>query len=389
MQKHSLAAGIFLIVSLISPAQVIAESSVDQMEEDIFRDMNLDGITVFWEKIIADYGNFMPDLQKVSIFEGLNNVDKNMFTQFFLNILQFFFHELIVNGKLLGIIIVLAIFSSILETMHSAFEQSSIQRISFFIVYLVLIFISLNSFYTVFDYINGAISTMSSFMIALIPLILGLMATFGNLISVAFFHPIIIILIELSSLLISKFILPVLLVSALFMLVSNLNPNYSVTHFAKLLRTIALASLGIFFTIFISIISVQGAANAIQDGVALKTAKFVTANFVPVIGRTFIDATDTVLSATLILKNTVGIAGVIITLLIVLFPALKVLSITLLFKFSAAIIQPIASEQIVTCLQVIGNYMSYMLACLLGLSFMFFLGIVIIIAASNITLLLQ
>src|SRR5699024_1650191 len=99
---------------------------------------------------------------------------------------------------------------------------------------------------------------------------------------------------------------------------------------------------GVFFTIFVAVLSVQGSVSAISDGVAMKTAKFVTANFIPVIGRTFIDATDTLLSSTLIIKNAIGVAGVFILFLIVLFPAVKILCITLLFKFTAAIIQPIA-----------------------------------------------
>ena len=69
------------------------------------------------------------------------------------------------------------------------------------------------------------------------------------------------------------------------------------------------ALLGLFFTIFLGVISVQGASAAVTDGITLKTAKFITGNFIPVIGRMFSDATDTVISASVLLKNTVGIAG--------------------------------------------------------------------------------
>ena len=55
------------------------------------------------------------------------------------------------------------------------------------------------------------------------------------------------------------------------------------------------ALLGLFFTIFLGVISVQGASAAVTDGITLKTAKFITGNFIPVIGRMFTDATDTVI----------------------------------------------------------------------------------------------
>src|SRR5699024_6738419 len=135
---------------------------------------------------------------------------KNIFS----GIVKFLFYELILNGKLLGTLLMLTLFSTILQTIHSAFENSAISKIAYFVVYIVLIFIALNSFFMAFSYTKDDIDTMSSFMIALIPLVLGLLATFGNLVTVSFFHPIIIFLIHLSGVLISKFILPLLFLAA-------------------------------------------------------------------------------------------------------------------------------------------------------------------------------
>ena len=42
-----------------------------------------------------------------------------------------------------------------------------------------------------------------------------------------------------------------------------------------------------------------------------------------------------------LLKNTVGIAGVAILLIIVAFPAIKILMIAFIYKFAAAILQPL------------------------------------------------
>ena len=43
----------------------------------------------------------------------------------------------------------------------------------------------------------------------------------------------------------------------------------------------------------------------------------------------------------LLLKNSVGIAGVAILLIIVAFPAMKILMIAFIYKFAAAILQPL------------------------------------------------
>ena len=76
-------------------------------------------------------------------------------------------------------------------------------------------------------------------------------------------------------------------------------------------------------TVFLSVVSIQGTATAVADGVAIKTAKFVTGNFIPVVGRMFTDAADTVISASVILKNTIGLAGVGILLFIVFISSIK------------------------------------------------------------------
>src|SRR5690625_2447857 len=147
--------------------------------------------------------------------------------------------------------------------------------------------------------------------------------------------------------------------------------------------------LGVFLTIFLGVMSVQGAATAIQDGVALKTTKFITGNFIPVIGRTFTDAADTVLSAALLLKNAIGIVGVTIIIIIAVFPALKILAISFIYKLAAALLQPLGNSPIISSLNTISKYILYVLACLITVTFMFFLSIVVIVIASNIPLLLR
>ncbi|WP_339228091.1 stage III sporulation protein AE [Oceanobacillus sp. FSL K6-2867] len=372
--------------------QVTVSAAADNdihFDESILQEISLDGVGSYWDQLVEEYGGYLPEIEKTSIYEFVKNQDsfslKNTIIAFF----EYLFHELIANGKLLGTLLMLTLFSVILQTMHSAFERNAVSKIAYFVIYLVLIFIALNSFYVAVSYTQDAIEMMKGFMIALLPLVLGMMASFGNVIAVSFFHPIIIFLINFSGILVSAFILPLLFLSAMLLIVSSLSENYKVTHLANLFKTVGLGALGIFLTIFLGVISVQGTASAIQDGLAMKTAKFVTGNFIPVVGRTFTDAADTILSASLVLKNAVGMAGLLIILLIVLFPALKIAAVALIYKIAAAALQPIGGGPVITALNTISNYILYILACLLAVSLMFLLAIVIIVSASNITILLR
>ncbi|HEY4602607.1 MAG TPA: stage III sporulation protein AE [Cerasibacillus sp.] len=359
------------------------------LEDMILDNMSLDQIDTYWTSIGDEYGGYLPDLKKTSITEYIKKQDGFSLKQIFIGFFEFLLHEFIINGKLLSMLLLLTLFSVFLQTLHTSFQNSTVSKLAYFIVYIVLLFIALNSFYTVFTYAKEAIEMMSGFMLALIPLMLGFMATFGNVVTVTFFHPIIVFLVNSSGLLVGKFILPLLLLSALLIIVSSLSDRYKVTNLAKLFKSVAIGSLGVFLTIFLGVMSVQGATSAIRDGIGLKTAKFITANFIPVIGRTFTDATDTILSASLLLKNAIGMVGVVVIIFITIFPALKILAIAIIYKVAAAVLQPLGDGPVITSMETISQFIFYILACLLVVSFMFFLGIVIIIAASNLTMLIR
>jgi stage III sporulation protein AE len=323
------------------------------------------------------------------LYDFVSGEKKFSFKQWGLGIVKFAFQEFVSNGKLLGSLIMLTIFSMFLQSMQNAFEKSAISKVAYSIVYMVLVIIALNSFHIAISYTNEAIGSMISFVLALVPLLLALIAASGGLISAAFFHPVILFLMNISGLFMQYIILPLLFLATLLSIVSTMSEQYKVSQLAALLRNWSIGLMGIFLTVFLGVISVQGASAAVTDGVTIRTAKFVTGNFIPVIGRMFTDATDTVVSASVLLKNTVGIAGVGILLIIVAFPAIKILMIAFIYKFAAAILQPLGGGPIITCLDIISKSVIYVFAALGIVSLMFFLCITVIVAAGNLTMMMR
>ncbi|HZW67329.1 MAG TPA: stage III sporulation protein AE [Pseudogracilibacillus sp.] len=385
---------IVLVVSLLFPLVVIAndegnEIDEEEIQKEVLDQLHIDEVEAFWEQLGSNYGKFITELTSKDIRDLLSSKDSLSITAIVKGVITYLLYEILMNGKLLGSLLVLTIFSTILQTMLTAFEKSTISKIAHFVIIMVLLFITLQTFYLTISYAKESIDLMSAFIIALFPLMLGIIASLGQFAQVAFFHPIIIALIHFSSLLLTKFVFPLLYIAVLLLVVSELNEQFKASHLAQLLRTISLGALGVYLAVFLTILSIQGASSAIQDGVALKTTKFITSNFIPVIGQSVTDAADTILSASLLLKNTLGIVGLIIIVLYALFPALKIAVLAFIYKLVAALLQPLAPKEIVRSLQTISQYMIYVLACLFGMTFTFFLTIVIIVAASNIPLLLR
>ncbi|EST11060.1 stage III sporulation protein AE [Sporolactobacillus laevolacticus] len=378
-----------LILSADKPAMAAEpKSTVDQWSDKQLDKIDTDQIEAYWNKVVTDYKGFLPETQPD--FKSFVHSNKQGFFKKLINgLLHYFLNELVVSSKLLGTLILLTVFSTLLQTIQSAFEHKAVSKVAYIVVTLVLMILLLNSFRLAINYTNDTVSAMSHFLIALIPLIFALTAATGGMASVAFFHPLVIFLVNASGWLISSFVLPLLLMSALLAIVSTLSDHYKLTRLSELMKNVALFTLAGFFAIFLGVISVQGAATSISDGLMVKSAKFFTGNFIPVVGRMFTEAADTVMGASVLLKNTIGIAGLLILICITLFPLLKILSLAFIYNLAAAILQPLGSGPVIDCLVIMAKSIFYLFASLAVVSLMFFLALTIIIASGNLSLMVR
>jgi len=387
--KWMMVALVFAMLFWAAPVKAAGEPNVEQWTDEQLSGLDFSEVKEYWEKVVTDYDGFLPEIQSMNFEDFLKSDKQGLFQKWISGILRYLFHELLVNGKLLGTLILLTVFSMLLQSIQNAFEYKTVSKVAYSMIYLVLVIIALNSFRVAVDYTTDAIHDMSHFLLALMPMILALMASTGNVTAVAFFHPIIVFLINVSGWLIAGFILPLLFLSALLHIVSTLTEHYKVTQLANLLRNFAIGGLAIFFAIFLGVMSVQGMTTSIADGVAVKTAKFITGNFVPVVGRMFTDATDTVLNASVLVKNTIGLAGLVILIIIAAFPALKVFALALIYNLASAILQPLGGGPVIECLNIMGKCLIFIFAALAIVSIMFFLAVTIIIASGNLSLMVR
>lgn len=384
-----------LFIFLLLPVQAAAAAGastgapIDELVRQQVDRLHVESVEQYWRQLQRDYEGYLPDLKSQGFVQLLMQQGELSVSGFLKGLGSFLFHEILMNGKLLSSIIIITVFAMLLETMQSAFERNTVSTVAYSIAYLVLMVLAINSFHLAISYARDAITNMSDFMLAMIPLVIALLASVGNLATATMFHPLIIFMINVSGMIISYVVFPLLFLSALLSIVSLFSERYKVTQLATLLRNIAMGVLGSFLTIFLAVMSIQGATTAVTDGVTLRTAKYLTGNFVPIVGRMFSDAADTVLNASLLVKNAVGLAGVIILLVMCAFPAMKILVLALIYNISSAVLQPLGSSPIITALGTIGKSLLFVFAALATVGLMFFLGITVMIAAGNISMMVR
>lgn len=369
----------------------IAEAStpVEQIIKEQAERLQMDPVDQYWSQLMNKYGGYFPENKTPSLMELLTGTKKVDMSSIFSAIFKYFFHELMYNGKLLVSIVILTIFSMLLETLQSSFEKNTVSKIGYAITFMVLMIMAINSFSVAIGYAKTAITDMIHFMIAVVPLLLTLLASMGNVVSVSVMHPLIVFMIHAVGTVIYLVVFPLLFFSAVLHLVSSLTDKYKVTQLANLLRVISVACLGVFATVFLGVISVRGATSAVVDGVTIRTAKYIAGNFVPVVGRMLSDASETVIGASLLVKNAVGLVGVVIILMLCAFPALKIMALALIYNLSAAVMQPLGDNPMIACLETIGKNLIYVFAALAVVGLMFFLAITILITAGNLSVMMR
>ncbi|MCM3698299.1 stage III sporulation protein AE [Paenibacillus macerans] len=349
-----------------------------------------DQVETYWQQLMRDYGGFFPDQKLPSFMDMLLQQDQSFSLRTGLTgLMKYMWHEVLYNGRILVTIVLLSIFSMILETLQTAFERKQVSKVAYSICYLVILVLAINSFHVAITYATKAIGGMIDFMMAMVPLLFTLLASMGGAVTVTITHPLVVFMVHTVGTAVHTIVFPLLFFSAVLHIVSSLSDKYKLTQLADLLRTISMALLGVLLTVFLGVISVKGIAGSVTDGVTLRAAKYLTGNFVPVVGKVFADATDTVISASLLVKNSIGLVGVIILLFLCAFPAIKIITLALIFNLSAAVMQPLGESPIVTCLETIGKSMLYVFAALAAVGLMFFLAITIMLTAGNITVMMR
>ncbi|GIO42957.1 stage III sporulation protein AE [Paenibacillus apis] len=377
-----------MLFSLPLPAS--AEDPADNWIQRQTEELPTDQVEAYWQNLIKEYGGFFPDGEMPSFMDLLLSNDQGLsFHAVLSGLVKYMWQEVLYNGQILVTIVLLSVFSMILETLQTAFERKQVSKIAYSICYMVILVLAINSFHVAISYATQAITGMIDFMMAMVPLLFTLLASMGNIATVSVAHPLVVFMVHTVGNVVHMVVFPLLFFSAVLHIVSSLSETYKLTQLANLLRIMAMALLGILLTVFLGVISVRGIAGSVADGVTLRTAKYLTGNFIPVVGKVFADATDTVISASLLVKNSIGLVGVIILLFLCAFPAIKILMLALIYNLSAAVMQPLGSSPIITTLDTIGKSMIYVFAALAAVGMMFFLAITILLTAGNVTVMMR
>ena len=119
------------------------------------------------------------------------------------------------------------------------------------------------------------------------------------------------------------------------------------------------------------------------DKVSIKVAKYAISNSVPIVGGLIKDGLDIVAAGSVIVKNALGVAGLIGVFYYVLSPVLHMIVFSALLKLAAAITDTFAGDTVADFLTTVSKSVNYFVASVLTVGLMAFLTVLLMVFSAN------
>lgn len=182
---------------------------------------------------------------------------------------------------------------------------------------------------------------------------------------------------------ITLFILPIVFIATALGIIANLSDKIQIGKLSNFFKSGITWILGLVITIFVSILSLEGSLTSNVDGLTAKGIKTATSTFVPVVGKALGDSVDTVLGATSLLKNSIGIVGMFVIIGICAVPIIKLSLFTITYYFTSAICEPLADKKVVSLLEQMGSTFKVLLGVMFFVAVLLIIGLAMCIKITN------
>ena len=180
---------------------------------------------------------------------------------------------------------VIIIISSVLRSITDGLENKSVSQITYYITYILIVTIVMKNFSDIINMVKASIDNLVAFTNCLIPLLITLMITTGNIASAGMLQPIILWIISFIGNFINVVLVPASLISVALSVISNVSDRVQIDKLSKYINTTVVWILGIVLTIFVGVSSLEGSITNGVDALTVKITKAAVSNFIPIVGK--------------------------------------------------------------------------------------------------------
>ncbi len=352
-------------------------SDVENYLEEIIGALDFSSINNFLYGHIPTEMTFEDLVAQISLY-GLEALNRENITALILDSL---FYEL---SQTRPLFLKMLVFSLLFSVAHRLLitKNKYISDMGFFVIYSILVTLLLQSFIMVRDIALAGIDTLIAFLNTLIPTYALTLVFSGNGISGAFVYEIAFVLVYLLELMMKSFLSPLIQVFLLVLFLNHLFEEDRLSKLASFMETGIQLILKVSFGAVMGLGVIQSLLTPAKDKLASQVALSGLSS-IPEIGNLAGSAGELLLSCGLLIKNSVGVLGLIILFLLAVIPVVKIGCFWIMYHLLAIVLQPVADSRITECVSAVAKGCDLYLKIIVYSMMLFFVLFSIVSAATS------
>lgn len=221
--------------------------------------------------------------------------------------------EIRANINTFGRLISIALIAAIFTNLSIAFKNNQVSETGYYITYLMMFGLLISSFISASLITSKAISAILSFMRALVPAYFLSVGFCSGSASSLMFYEASLMMITVVDFILLKIVIPLINFYLIITLANNLSKEDMLSRLAGLFSTAISWLLKSLLAAVIGFHTIQGLIVPVADQVK-RSALLRASQAMPGVGNAISGVAETVLSTGILLKNAIGVTGLIIIL---------------------------------------------------------------------------
>lgn len=289
----------------------------------------------------------------------------------------FLYEHLLADREVLFQVVLLVILAALFANFTNVFSGSQAGEASFYIVYMLLLALLIHSFGELSAELSGSLEDLTAFMQALMPsYFLAVTAVSGTATAMVFYEMVFGV-IYLTQVLLLKAVIPGIQAYVIIELINYLHKEDFLSKLADLLKTILEWTMRTITAVVIGMELIQNMVSPALDSLK-RDVLGKTAASIPGIGNVINGATEVALGTAVLIRNCLGVMGIVVLVLLGLPPVIKLAMNSLVYKLLAALLQPVSDRRMTGCLSAMGEGCRLLLKVLLTLELLLLITIAIL-----------
>lgn len=359
--------------TFVQAGQKQREQQEEETRQKLMEDMELGQMQDAVNQILKEDSFSIEEILN-QILKGESLFQKETMSKWFKNIVK---AQLQREQKAMFQVVLLVLLAAVFSNFTAVFGDGKTGETSFYITYMLLLALLIKSFGSMGVELKELLENFILFLKALMPsYFLAVTASSGSATAMIFYEAVL-FLIYVIQVVFLKGIVPAIYVLALVELVNYLHSEDFLSKMAELLQTLIEWSLKSCMAVVLGMQLIQNMIGPAMDSLK-RDIIGKTAASIPGIGNAINGVTEVALGTAVIIRNGIGVVGIIILVCIGIRPVIRLALLAFLYKLLAAIVQPVSDKRMTGALSTIGNGYVLFLKVLLCMELLIFITIAIL-----------